>query len=507
MKSPDRIGLTAGLVEEICALVDEIPLPEHYRAIIKTALRDYLRLGEAYAEKSHSIHRLLGMIFGTTEKASNIIPELKKMTRTKKKPKGHGKNGASSYTGCEKVTVPHLSLKKGDRCPGCEKGKVYPVESGVMVRITGSAPLKATSFECEKLRCNLCGDIFTATHNEGPKYDPTASAMVALLRYGTGVPFTRLEHLQNGFGIPMPASTQWDIVEKAASRAHPVYKELIRQAAQGPLLHTDDTTMKILEQAEGERKGTFTTGMLSVGDKTIALFVTGHHHAGENLDTLLAQRRKDLGAPIQMADALSSNMSGEFARLLANCLTHARRNFIEVAESFPEECRHVIRLLAKVYENDAKTKEEKMTPQQRLTYHIAHSGPVMEDLHKWMNAELDEKRTEPNSGLGKAFAYMFRHWGPLTLFLKVPGAPLDNNAVERSLKMAIRHRKNSLFFRTLHGAYIGDVFMSLIQACRLSKVNPFDYLVALQRHTHEVFKNPQSWLPWNYEAAMAALPP
>jgi hypothetical protein len=247
--------------------------------------------------------------------------------------------------------------------------------------------------------------------------------------------------------------------------------------------------------------------MLSVGDKTIALFVTGHHHAGENLDTLLAQRRKDLGAPIQMADALSSNMSGEFARLLANCLTHARRNFIEVAESFPEECRHVIRLLAKVYENDAKTKEEKMTPQERLTYHIAHSGPVMEDLHKWMNAELDEKRTEPNSGLGKAFAYMFRHWGPLTLFLKVPGAPLDNNAVERSLKMAIRHRKNSLFFRTLHGAYIGDVFMSLIQTCRLSKVNPFDYLVALQRHTHEVFKNPQSWLPWNYEAAMAALPP
>ena len=281
MKSPDRIGLTAGLVEEICALVDEIPLPEHYRAIIKTALRDYLRLGEAYAEKSHSIHRLLGMIFGTTEKASNIIPELKKMTRTKKKSKGHGKNGASSYTGSEKVTVPHPSLKKGDRCPGCEKGKVYPVESGVMVRITGSAPLKATSFECEKLRCNLCGEIFTATHNEGPKYDPTASAMVALLRYGTGVPFTRLEHLQNGFGIPMPASTQWDIVEKAASRAHPVYKELIRQAAQGPLLHTDDTTMKILEQAEGERKGTFTTGMLSVGDKTIALFVRPPPRRGE----------------------------------------------------------------------------------------------------------------------------------------------------------------------------------------------------------------------------------
>jgi transposase len=109
--------------------------------------------------------------------------------------------------------------------------------------------------------------------------------------------------------------------------------------------------------------------------------------------------------------------------------------------------------------------------------------------------------------LGKAFTYMLKHWDALTLFLKIEGAPLDNNLCEQALKMAIRHRKNSLFYRTLHGAYIGDLFMSLIHTCRLSKVNPLHYLVALQRHSHEVFKNPHEWLPWNYEAAMAALPP
>lgn len=175
--------------------------------------------------------------------------------------------------------------------------------------------------------------------------------------------------------------------------------------------------------------------------------------------------------------------------------------------SFPEECRYVIELPAEVYKNDATTKEEKMTPAERHAYHQAQSGPLTEDLREWMQAQFDEKKVEPNSGLGKAFSYMLRHWEPLTLFLRVPGAPIDNNVCEQALKMAITHRKNSLFYRTLHGAYIGDLFMSLIHTCRLAKVNPLHYLVALQKHSHEVFKNPHAWLPWNYEAAVAGLPP
>jgi transposase len=143
------------------------------------------------------------------------------------------------------------------------------------------------------------------------------------------------------------------------------------------------------------------------------------------------------------------------------------------------------------------TKE--MSPEERLAYHEARSGPLMEKLREWMTVQFDEKHVEPNSGLGKAFSYMLNHWEPLTQFLRVPGAPLDNNAVERALKMAICHRKNSLFYRTPHGAYIGDLFMSLIHTCRLSKVNPFHYLVALQKHSAEVFKNPSEWMPWNYE--------
>jgi len=244
--------------------------------------------------------------------------------------------------------------------------------------------------------------------------------------------------------------------------------------------------------------------MLSVADKRrIALFFTGHKHAGENITDLLKERHAGLDPPIQMCDALSRNTSKEFETILANCMAHARRNFVDIAENFPDECAHVIEILGAVYKNDAEAKD--MTPSDRLIHHQLESGPLMEKLHKWMNARLDDKTVEPNSGLGKAFSYMLKHREPLTLFLRAEGAPLDNNICEQVLKRAILHRKNSLFYKTLHGAYIGDLFMSIIHTCRLSRVNPFDYLIALQKHSSEVFKNPQKWLPWNYKDEAADL--
>jgi transposase len=93
---------------------------------------------------------------------------------------------------------------------------------------------------------------------------------------------------------------------------------------------------------------------------------------------------------------------------------------------------------------------------------------------------------------------MLKHWDKLTLFLRVPGAPLDNNVCERALKMAIRHRKNSLFYKTLRGARVGDLYMSLIHTCYFAGVDPFHYLTELMRHEEQVKAEPAKWLPWNY---------
>lgn len=465
MKGP-VVELTTEEMDRLIQRLDTDTLRDDDLPTIKAIIKAYLLVTQVLQDKKTSIRKLLRMIFGAaTEKAKTVLASGKtpgdECAKTGKdagkKPCGHGRNGASAYTGAEKITVSHTTMKTGDMCPGCERGKVYPsVEPGMVVRITGGAPLKSRVWETEKLRCNLCGEVYTAPlpDEAGPeKYDETAGAMVPLLRYGSGLPFNRLEQLQESMGSPLPASTQWDIAEKASGRGPcVVYEELTRQAAQGHVIYNDDTTMKILSMInthnKDERSGVFTTGMLSViDDKRIVLFRTGRNHAGENMTNLLGQRDKTMAPPIQMCDALSRNTSKEFETILANCLTHARRNFVDVADSFPEECSYVIEKLTDVYKNDKTAKEENMTPLMRLRYHKAHSGPPMKELHKWMTDQLESRKAEPNSGLGKAISYMLKHWEPLTLFLRVRGAPLDNNLCERALEKSNPSQKTHSFIK------------------------------------------------------------
>src|SRR3984893_4708875 len=416
-------------------------------------------------------------------------------------PAGHGRNGAGAFGGAQQVEIAHQNLKHGDRCPECGEGNVYgQKEPKVLVRIVGQAPLAATVYSLERLRCGACGQVFTAREPEGvgpEKYDETAAAMIAQLKYGSGIPFYRLEQLEGQLGIPLPAATQWEIVEEAAELLKPARDELIRQAAQGEVVHNDDTSMRVRRLARepsDERTGVFTSGIVSTGTGwKIALYFTGRQHAGENIADVLMQRAAKLPSPIKLCDALSRNvprLPTGVEILLANCLAHGRRQFVEVAANFPDECRYVLEMLGQVYGHDAEARERSLTPHERLQFHPAQSGPVMEQLHLWLQAQFAERKTEPNSGLGKAITYLLRHWKALTTFLREAGAPLDNNVCERALKRAVLHRKNALFYRTLHGADVGDLYMTLIHTCQLCGANSFDYLTELQRHTRELAANP-----------------
>jgi transposase len=390
-------------------------------------------------------------------------------------PAGHGRNAAGAFAGAEKVPVQHAQLKPGDLCPECREGRVYrQKEPKTLIRIVGQAPLKATVFEMERLRCNACCQMFTAEEPArvgADKYDTTAVAMIALLKYGAGLPFNRMERLESQMGLPLPAATQWELMEPAAGSLKPVRDELIRQAAQGSVVHSDDTGMRILKlvrNADDGRTGTFTSGIVSIGREwRIALYFTGWKHAGENLADVLKRRAAELDAPIQMCDALSRNTPKlpDVEVLLANCLAHGRRQVVDVAANFPEECRYVLETLGAVYRFDAEAKQRGLTAEERLLSHQTNSAPLMDELHEWMEAQFAEHKTEPNSGLGKAISYLQRHWTKLTLFLRQAGAPLDNNIAERALKKAILHRKNALFYKTMNGARVGDLFMSLIHTC------------------------------------------
>jgi transposase len=506
--------------------------------ILNVAL-SYFHFGEMLADKSASIAKLRKLLFGSaSEKTTDVLGKLgldrsettaqdagsspaKEADTSTQAPKGHGRNGAADYHGATHTCVEHGSVHAGDRCPKCSKGKIYKLaEPAVIVRVSGGPPLHAHVWDLARLRCNLCGAVFTAEAPKGlgeEKYDETAASMIGLLRYGTGLPFNRLERLERDLGIPLPASTQWDIAEECAKKIEPAFTELIRQAAQGEVVHNDDTSMEILAlrarlrdrppDDEDKRTGIFTTGIVArVEDTRIALFFTGRQHAGENLAELLKQRARELPPPMQMCDGLAQNLPKDLAVILGNCLVHGRRQFVDVFDNFPGECRHVLEALREVYRHDALAKAQGMSASERLLFHQAESGPVMVRLKQWLEAQIEEHKVEPNSSLGKAITYMQKRWEPLTLFLRRPGAPLDNNLCEQALKRAIIHRKNSLFYKTEHGAKVGDIFMSLIHTAELCGANPFDYLTELQRHADHVQRDPAAWMPWNYKAACAADP-
>jgi transposase len=558
--APEIIEVDSTRLEDVLGRVEQA-LDDKDAALIRAVFQSYTYVAGLVEDKNTSIRRLRQLFFGNrTEKTKAVVgSEAEKAEATppeaappsdaaadtplaagepdKSQPdevglppaaSGHGRNGADAYRGATRIDVPHPALSAGDACPDCKKGTVYDKAPGVLVRITGQPPLAATIYQLQKLRCHLCGQVFTAAappEAGDRKYDATAGSMIGLLKYGSGQPFNRLAGLQGHLEIPLPASTQWDIVRAVAANLAPAFAELIRQAAQGDVLHNDDTTVKILSlmgergrhetpaSAEedvnnaDERTGLFTSGVVALRNgRRVALFFSGRRHAGENLAQVLKFRAAELPPPIQMCDALSRNLPGELQTILAHCLAHARRQFVDVYDRFPEQCRYLLEALAVVYRNDAIARERQLSPEARLRFHQEASQPTMQQLHDWLTRQLDEKLAEPNSALGKAISYMLRHWEKLTLFLRQAGAPLDNNLCERALKKAILHRKNALFYKTQNGARVGDLFMSLIYTCQLNEANPFDYLTQLQEHADQLAAGPELWMPWNYRETPTAEP-
>jgi len=445
----------------------------------------------------------------------------------KKPPHGHGRLSWKEYPNAECIPVLHEILRPGHTCPLCGKGKLYDTKRPApILRIIGQAPLVAKCWWCEVLRCSTCGHVFTAPpppEAKGPKFTETAAAMIMLARYGTGLPHHRQERLQEDLRTPVPASTAWGVVRDAAKEIQPVLDELRRLAAQAKILYVDDSYVRILAfmgkrlakllndgvLPNPDRTGLFTTAITAVtkAEQLITIFVSGRRHAGENLDDLLKLRDKTLAPPLLMSDALDRNVPKNHEVVESNCLQHGRRHFVEEVEKFPKECAYLLLKIGRIYRIDGLCAHFKLSADQRLRVHQKWSQPIMDELHTWMTAQIEGKRIEPNSGMGKAVNYLLKRWTKFTVFLRRPGAPLDNNISERSLKMAIQLRNSSLFYRNEEGASVGDLCMSLIHTARHHGANSYEYLTALLVHAKRVAENPAGWLPWNYQETLARLTP
>jgi len=465
--------------------------------------------------------------------SENANPKVKESTnKTSSKwssKENHGRLSAADYTGLQTVPIAHADpfLAKG-KCPDCAacntKGNLTPLSPRMVVLLESSPLISGAKYELEQSRCTKCQKYFVASMPENlenrPKYDYSCYTQIAVWHYYGGMPFNRLEFLQQAQGVPLPDATQYDLMKSLYHRVgQPVINVLRQMGANACKLLFDDTTGRVVEQmveanqTNSEKKSNsnvHATALLAEyeGHK-ICLFDTNTTPAGKTLKKLLQERTKDTPF-LTMSDGLKSNFEDMEDSLMARwvicmCLSHSRRKFHELLGTKNKDIDFILDIMSQVYGNERYCKQENVGDEGRLIYHQKHSGPLMAALYAWLNNLILHKQVEPNSRFGEAIFYLLKGWEHFTQFLKVPGAPLDNNPCEQMIKVMIRYRNNSRFYRTFFGASMGDAFMSIIHTAALAQVNVFDYLNQLQIHEEDVQTNPSRWLPWNYQQTLMEL--
>lgn len=522
MKKPKRLDFTEHEVDELITRIENGELQADDFPLLADVLRAMVWLEHELKEKRLSIRRLRAVFGIKTEKLRKLSKKLlgKELQEgddhpedeNKEPQKGHGHRPSSDYQEAKVLQVAHETLKKGAVCPECGRGKLFNLSAGTVIRIIGGPWLNVEIYKPERLRCPVCQTIFTAALPEElykeSRIDKSAKAIVSILKYRGGMPFYRQEQIQTILGNPISDTEIWEMTHDVAEVCTPIFVELCRVSSNAQIIHNDDTTARILdlmkenERTNPERKGMFTTALLAkLEEKQIALFFTGRQHAGENLKEILDQRQ-EATIPIQCCDALSRNLPQGHQTQVSYCNAHARRKFYEIASHWPQECLKILASYSLIFLNDKIAQMRGFTPCQRLEWHQEKSRPIMEEIRTYCQHLIDEHKVEPNSSFGKAINYLNEHWEGLTLFLRLPDVPISNNADERLMKRAVLNRKNAYFFKTEAGAKIGDTLLSIIETCALNKVNPYNYLIAIQKHTEKALQAPHAWLPWNYMQAM-----
>ena len=320
--STEEIDALIGRVEE--ALKYDLALSSDDLRLLLNAVLTLASMQERLLDKDvtlHKLRKLLGMV-----KSSERLNDLLKDVNKNKKHRQKKPRKKRTFTP-PKVHHSLDDLKKGDICPACQQGKLYKYEPAQLLRITGHTPFTPEMHLSERLRCNTCGQFFTAPLSDevvadggsDQMYGYSARSLMAINKYFSGNPFYRQESLQDILGFHISASTIFDQTEYFANDFQPVFNAMKAWAADADHFYLDDTPHRILEQQPIQKKkrnsekmqtrtGLYASGIIATHENhDIILFQTNIGHAGEFIDELLENRQPELPPPILMGDALSSN--------------------------------------------------------------------------------------------------------------------------------------------------------------------------------------------------------
>lgn len=441
------------------------------------------------------------------------------------KPKGHGRRGAKDYPRAKHFH--HApDCKPGSRCPECGRGRMWPARGKVVVRFDGQPSFTAEVHHIETLRCRCCNHEISGKPPDklfracGNLYY-SACAMLAVLHYWMGMPFKRLESLQEKLKIPFADASQWDAMDDMDSKLMPLFKAVESHAMNhGRNMRPDDTGMRVvslgkeiraeLEAADDPdkvRRGVNGTALyIETDDGPVILYYTGLHHAGEVTDRV-GRVRVVAGKMPKVSDAASKNFDHTQQDKFDEgaCNSHAFRRFKDQVDYRPDLMALPLKIYGQIYRVDAYARRKGMNPEERLALHRQLSLPRMKTLLAWCKRQMESRAVEPNSQLWEPLAFVVNQYPKLTLFCEIAGMPLDTNFVEQVIKVLIRYRNNSRVYQTEIGAEVGDRMMSLIQTAIAAGVDPVAYLEWCLDHYEDLKSHPERYFPWIYRVQIAAV--
>jgi hypothetical protein len=401
----------------------------------------------------------------------------------------------------------------GCSCNQCLTGKLYPDTPRSSKIILHAKAFELVIVEREALRCRSCENKVIAPAPDVLRHSACGLhasfiAELADLKYRLGMPSLRMERKLELEGLVVSDSRQFEALAWASERLAPLFTEFCWQAANAACVSRDDSPHRILDHQnlvrklrsagdKSQRVGVFTSCFraTTVDGHALVLYYTDPRHNGEVFSEILEQRESEEPL-ISISDASSMNFKGVPSELLisALCLTHARRKFYDIGRSYPLLSLQFLSLFDKLFLNDRKIKEKTQDPVERLRLHQEWSEPVLVELSNHLAHSMGLH--PPNTYLGDALRYLHEHWDGLTLFTRLPGVPLSTNDVERDLKKAIRHRNNSMNFKSLHGARVGSTLTSFLLSAEENGLSPPRYLTTLLTHPEDLWRNPKDFLPW-----------
>jgi transposase len=511
--------------------------PEQLQEVI-TALREHQALTSAALKLRNRQLKTATGLLGALEKGSRLFPEPDKDPEDPTGKENSEENSDKTEDSPKPKSPPKRLQRKPSKviqhkmelsaltCPCCKKNMHRAHKKTVTIlRIDGFSEERHEMETARCLTCNTKSEATGPTEKTILQFSIRAASVITSLRYAYGLPSYRLEEVSLSMGYRIPDSTQWDLFEAVATELLPFHRFLKKEAAKATVVQTDDTTARInqmtieialakMEGRELERTGVHTTGFIakifngsdSLGK--ICLFESGIHHAGEFFEKIM-KAKTTAEKVILMVDASTSNTCKipllSTPVIQVNCNSHAFRKFDEYSENplFAEDVGEILKLYKNIFAREQETKN--LSPQQRFELHQKESLPEMLKIKEKIESDFRLCLVEPNSTLAGAYKYFLNHFEKLCAFCKTPNAPLCNNETERLLKRAIRHRKNSLFYRTLIGAAVGDIQMSILMTAKENNIEPVQYLCDLLTYIDRVRANPHDWLPWNYLKTKDAL--